>query len=195
MKNLKRRILIPFFSLIIVAASMLPAGAANIQNPPKTDDVSVKIVSPVLIKAKPVHDCNIAISITNNTDKTINDCACYLTVVDVGRKQTYPVDEFGENAYQTREVNNLAPHKSIQIKIPVKILYVGNFRFTASVISYGENVIYSAKALDVNIISDSAINKPFVIVSATAVPVVLLVVLAAVSVKRSKARRKTSENI
>jgi hypothetical protein len=124
-------------------------------------DITVKIISPTRIESTPAHDDIIKISVKNNTTNEIKNLGCYLTIVDVGRSQTYPVDEFGEEAYQTRNIS-LMPGEKTEVSIPVKILYIGNFKFTASVINFDTNYIYSAEALNVVMKSNSNMNKQLV---------------------------------
>ncbi|MDD2979287.1 MAG: hypothetical protein PHN80_04875 [Hespellia sp.] len=144
-------------------------------NQPKSDsEIQVEIISPKKIDSSPVYDGTIDIKVKNNTHQTISNMGCYLTIVDVGRNQTYPVDEFGENAYQTRTIEKLIPEEAVTIQIPVHILYVGQFRFTASVIAYDTNQIYTGAALPVTITAVSNLQKQVVIGTSVVMPILLL---------------------
>jgi hypothetical protein len=135
--------------------------------------ISVEIVSPSSIDSVPVHDDVIKVRITNNSSQTLYHLASYLTIVDVGRKQTYPVDEFGENAYQTRAIDSLAPGEKLVIDYPVHIMYVGQFCFTASVIQYDSNQVTTSDAVNVTMKAVSNLNRPLVYSVAGIVPIVL----------------------
>ncbi len=153
--------------LILLLACAFPAFADN------ADPVSVEIISPESISANPVHHDNIVIRVTNNNDKTYSDLHCFLTVLDVGRTQTLPVDEFGADAFQSRIIESLEPGQSTDITIPVRIMYVGDFRFTATVADCESNQLYTCPAISVDMLAVSTMNKPLVIGAAAGVPVLL----------------------
>lgn len=163
----------------------VPAFAANAGKAP---DVQVEITAPAAIDSVPVHDDKLTIAVTNSGDTTLHHLGCYLTVVDVGRGQTYPADEFGENAYQTRTIDALAPGEHTMVEIPVHILYVGQFRFTASVIDFETNQVFTGNALDVTMNAVSHLNKNLVMTVAGIVPVVLAA--SAVLLTQGKTKRK-----
>lgn len=148
-------------------------------------DLKVEIVSPSAINSVPIHEVTIEIKVTNKGNKTYNNLSCYLTIIDVGRKQTYPVDEFGEKAYQTREIASLAPNETATVLIPVRIMYVGEFRFTASVINYGTGEVLTGKALSVDMTAVSSLNKTLVMVVSSIVPAVLLGIAVVLTKKRT----------
>lgn len=156
--------------LILLLACAFPAFADN------ADPVSVEIISPESISANPVHHDNIIIRVTNNSDKTLSGLHCYLTVLDVGRTQTLPVDEFGSDAFQSRIIESLEPGQSTDITIPVRIMYIGDFRFTATVADCESNQLYTCPAINVNMLAVSTMNKPLVIGAAAGVPILLAVV-------------------
>lgn len=155
-------------SLLLTCA--FPAFADN------ADPVSVEIISPKSISANPVHHDNIIIRVTNNSDKTLSGLHCYLTVLDVGRTQTFPVDEFGSDAFQSRIIESLEPGQSVDVTIPVRIMYVGDFRFTATVADCESNQLYTCPAINVNMLAVSTMNKHLVIGAAAGVPILLAVV-------------------
>ena len=179
-----KRITVLTAALLLACLTALPgvASAAPAQ------DVSVEITSPAKISDVPVHSDNIEIRVTNNGRETYQNLSCYLTVVDRGRGQTYPADEFGENAYQTRTIDSLAPGESANVTIPVRILYVGSFRFTASVIDYATNRIFTGDAIDVAMTAASSLNKSLVMTVAALVPLALAA--AAFFLTRGRTKKK-----
>lgn len=170
-------------ALFILCLSAAPAMAAS-----KPSDIQVEITSPTSIDSVPIHNDTVEVSVTNNGKTTYRNLSCYLNIVDVGRGQTYPVDEFGENAYQTRTIASLAPGESTVISIPVRIMYVGNFRFTASVIDYGTGQNYTGNALSVVMTETSHLNKNLVIIVAVAVPALLTVIVSFLTHGKKKAK-------
>ncbi len=153
--------------LLLLAACAFPVLADS------AEPISVEIISPESISANPVHHDNIVIRVTNNSGKTYSDLHCFLTVLDVGRTQTLPVDEFGADAFQSRIIESLEPGQSTDITIPVRIMYVGDFRFTATVADCESNQLYTCPAISVDMLAVSTMNKPLVIGAAAGVPVLL----------------------
>lgn len=151
--------------LLFAAASPAPADTPR--------DLSVEIVSPAQISASPVHYDDIVIRVTNTGSAAANDLHCFLTVLDIGREQTLPVDEFGADAYQSRIIDSLAPGQSVDITIPVRIMYVGDFRFTATVCDSASNALYTGPAISVNMLAVSSMNKTLVIAAAVCIPLIL----------------------
>ncbi len=153
--------------LLLLAACAFPVLADS------AEPISVEIISPESISANPVHHDNIVIRVTNNSDKAYSNLHCFLTVLDVGRTQTLPVDEFGADAFQSRIIESLEPGQSTGITIPVRIMYVGDFRFTATVADCESNQLYTCPAISVDMLAVSTMNKPLVIGAAAGVPVLL----------------------
>lgn len=172
-----KKLLCLLLALLVLGA--LPAFAAE------TPALRVEIVSPAAIEAAPVHNDTIVIRITNDSDRTFENLHCYLTVLDVGRTQTLPVDEFGSSAYYSQIIDRLAPGEHAEITIPVRILYVGNFRFTATVADVSSNELFTGPAITVHMQAVSSISHPLVIATAAAVPL-LLAALAFVLTRRRK---------
>lgn len=162
-----KRIFCFIASLMLILVSASPALAAP------AGDIGVEILSPSSISANPVHYDNVVIRVTNNGGAPTNDLRCFLTVLDVGREQTLPVDEFGADAYQSRTIASLAPGQSTDVTIPVRIMYVGDFRFTATVADCDSNALYTGSAINVNMLAISSMNKTLVIIAAACVPLVL----------------------
>lgn len=136
--------------------------------------LQVVITSPKQIERKPVCEENIEFRVTNESNHEIKNIACYLMILDKGRGQTYPVDEFGQEAYQTREIEALASGEQITFTIPVKITYVGDFKFNVSAIEYGTDTVYTSNTLSVHMIQSSSMNKKVVMAVAGMLPILTL---------------------
>ncbi|ABX41844.1 hypothetical protein [Lachnoclostridium phytofermentans] len=157
-------------SLLILANCAVPAFAAT---NPIAQNIGVEITSPTSIEGKPVYNADIEITVKNMTDHEISNLICYLMIVDLGRDMTYPVDEFGTEAYQTRSITSLPAHGECIVVIPVKILYVGHFQFSASVTDLENNHTVTADPLSVNMIAVSELNKPLVVSVAVVIPLLI----------------------
>ncbi|MGB4407098.1 MAG: hypothetical protein WBI82_09605 [Sphaerochaeta sp.] len=172
---------------IIVTIGLLCSGIVPVFAGSSSPDYSVSITSPSLIDGKPVYSTDIVVSVKNLTDHPLGNLVAYLMILDVDRKQTYPVDEFGPQAYQSRSIDSLQPGATSAVTIPVKILYVGNFRFSVSVMDLENNQSISAQAIPVHMITDSKLNKPLIIWVSTIIPI--LVILTAL-ILGSRRKRK-----
>lgn len=159
-----------FAALLLLTCCAVPALAVSA---PATQDIGVEITSPSGIEGKPVYNTDIEITVKNLTDHEVKNLICYLMIVDLGRNMTYPVDEFGMEAYQTRKIASLPAYGESTVVIPVKITYVGQFQFSASVTDLENNRTVTADPLSVNMIAVSELNKPLVISVAVVVPVLI----------------------
>ena len=157
--------------------------AADIES---AQEISVTIIDPAVIEGKPVYNADIKISVKNLTNNEIKGLVCYLMIVDVERQQTYPVDEFGPDAYQTRIIESLRAHSEYTVTIPVKILYVGLFKFSASVMNLDKNYTVTADPLTVHMVAASKLNKTLVITTASIVPLFVAGIAVVLYWKRRK---------
>lgn len=115
-------------------------------------------------------------------------------MLDVGRTQTLPVDEFGSSTYYSQIIDRLAPGEHTEITTPVRILYVGNFRFTVTIADVSCNELFTGPAITVHMQAVSSIGHPLVIATAAAVPL-LLAALAFVLTRRRKCLRFSSPSL
>lgn len=174
-----------FAALLFMCVTAVPALASDAPAAGGSD-LKVEIASPSAIDSVPIHEDAIEIKVSNEGNEAYDRLACYLTIVDVGRRQTYPVDEFGEEAYQTREIASLAPGETATVLIPVRVMYVGEFRFTASVIDYETGAVITSDALPVTMAAVSNLNKALVMAVAAIVPVILLGIAIVLTKKRGR---------
>lgn len=181
-----KKIISVFAVLLLFACSTVSAFAA--QSP---QEVNVMINSPSAVEDKPVYETNLDITVTNTTDHTLNNLICYLSIVDADRGFTYNVDEFGDNAYQTRSIDSLAAGKSTNIVIPVKVTYVGQFKFLVSVINRDTGATSTSDALSVHMIATSHLNNTLVLTVAIIVPLaIILGVFILINRRKQLGKRK-----
>ena len=149
-----KRVSVFLLAVLVFALCALPAYADN------SPDVTVHIASPANIEMKPIYTGDITIKITNNSAADIPNMICYISIVDVGRGLSYNVDEFGPQAYQSRDVS-LAAGETVTVVIPVKVVYVGDFRFSVTAIDLDSGTAYTSEPLTVNLICSSNWYKSF----------------------------------
>ena len=182
---MKKIISLLFVVLLLCFSSMSVFAASDTKPEP---EMSVTITSPTSIESKPICEENIEITVKNLTDHELTNLAAYLMILDEGRNMTYPVDEFGQNAYQTRNIASIPENGEVKVTIPVKITYVGNFKFNVSVINYNNDYVTTSNTLPVKMIENSKMNKAVVMVVAAVVPFALACVVFII-VKRKKLKK------
>jgi hypothetical protein len=182
---MKKIISLLFVMLLLCFSSISVFAASDTSSAP---EMSVTITSPTSIESKPICEENIEITVKNLTDHELTNLAAYLMILDEGRNMTYPVDEFGQNAYQTRNITSIPENGEVKVTIPVKITYVGNFKFNVSVINYNNDYVTTSNTLSVKMIENSKMNKAIVMAVAVVVPIVLACVVFII-VKRKKLKK------
>lgn len=182
---MKKIISLLFVMLLLCFSSISVFAVSDTSSAP---EMSVTITSPTSIESKPICEENIEITVKNLTDHELTNLAAYLMILDEGRNMTYPVDEFGQNAYQTRNITSIPENGEVKVTIPVKITYVGNFKFNVSVINYNNDYVTTSNTLSVKMIENSKMNKAIVMAVAVVVPIVLACVVFII-VKRKKLKK------
>lgn len=183
---MKKTVATVMFTLLLVANSISVFASTDTSS--NLQDINVMITSPENIESRPVFEGNIQFTVTNNTDHELTNIACFLMILDKGRGQTYPVDEFGQDAYQTREIAAIEARETQTFTIPVKITYVGDFKFNIIAIHYGNDDVYTSNTLSVHMIENSSMNKTVVMIVAALVPILTLFV--SVIVVKGKKKKK-----
>lgn len=163
-----KRISVFLLAVLIFTLCAMPAYADA-----AVPDVTVHIASPANIEMKPIYTGDITIEISNNTAADIPNMICYISIVDVGRGLSYNVDEFGPQAYQSRAVS-LAAGETATVVIPVKVVYVGDFRFSVTAIDLDAGTAYTSEPLTVNMLTASELNRPLATVVAAVMPVLCI---------------------
>ena len=166
-----------------VSAGVLAAEGA------KEAGVSVEIVSPDRIESVPIYEGDVEIAVTNLSDIEQTNLNCFLTVVDEERKQSFPMDEFGPDSYQTRTIESLLPGETATIRIPLRVMYVGNFQLVANVVDYEANRVFAASSLPVCMISGTNLHRGLVIGVSAAIPVLLTGATLVLERKRGKRKK------
>ncbi len=181
---MKKKILFLITALAVAFQVVQPINV----NAAAREDIRVEILSEA-VNAKPVYNGEVDIKVKNNTQKTIERASLYLSVVDLKRKQSFPMDEFGENSYQTREIGNLKPGQEEIVTIPIRVMYVGDFKILANVVSQDSDVSYVSNAMPVVMTSDSHLNKNLVTTVSVITPIALAGVAALLYKKRGRKKK------
>lgn len=174
--------------LLFVGTMLLALGSGNVSaaEVKDYDAVQVEIVSPEKIEATPIYEGDVEIVVTNTSDTAQKNLNCFLTVVDEDRKQSFPMDEFGPDSYQTRTIDVLEPGESATVTIPLRVMYVGNFQLIANVTDYETGQVYAADSLPMTMTSDTNLHKGLVMGVSVVMPIGLISGTAVLSKKRGK---------
>lgn len=181
---MKKKILVFIGTVILALNSTNVRAAAGGTG----QSIQVEIVSPTTIETTPIYEGNAEIIVTNQSDVEQSNLNCFLSVVDEDRKQSFPMDEFGADSYQTRTIDTLKPGESVTVSIPLRIMYVGNFQLIANVADYSTNQVYAAASLPIKMLSNTSLHKGLVIGVSVAMPLMLTVM--AFGLGRKRGRRK-----
>lgn len=175
-----------FLLFSILASLILGTVTVQAQEVQNDNAIKVEIVSPQMIESAPIYEGNVDIVVTNESNVQKNDLNCFLSIVDEDRKQSFPMDEFGTDSYQTRFIETLNPGESVTVTIPLRIMYVGNFKLIANVADYNMNYVYAANALPIHIFSNTSMHKGLVMGVAVLMPVALSGLAYMLNRKRGK---------
>jgi len=179
---MRKRILL-FMGTVILTFGSIHVQAAETKS---SDAVQVEIVSPDRIESAPIYEGDVEIAVTNLSDTEQKNLNCFLTVIDEDRKQSFPMDEFGPDSYQTRTISSLKPGDTATIVIPLRVMYVGNFQLIANVTDYETNEVYAADSLPMTMISNTNLHKELVMGVSAVMPAGLLGATIALNRKRGK---------
>lgn len=148
-------------------------------------DIKVEIISPDSIESNPIYDGTVDIEVTNNGTTDREDLSVFLTVVDEDRNQSFPMDEFGLDSFQTRRIS-LKQGESQVVSIPIRVMYVGNFQFVANVCDYKTGEVFAGNSLPAKMISNTNLHKDLVRMVAVAMPIILVAVALMLTRKRGR---------
>lgn len=156
------------------------------------ETLKVEILSPEKIESVPIYEGDMEIAVTNLSDTTQSELNCFLTVVDEDRMQSFPMDEFEPDSYQTRKIASLQPGETATLTIPLRVMYVGNFQLVANVVDYASGSVYAAPSLRVCMISNTNLHRGLVIGVSAVMPVLLAAMTVMLGKKRGR-RKKTAD--
>lgn len=168
--------------VLMLGMSSVSVSAAEISN---QQDIQVEILSPTEIQSNPIYEGDVQIQVTNNGTTDRDDLSVFLTVVDEDRNQSFPMDEFGLDSFQTRRIS-LKKGESTVVPIPIRIMYVGNFDFVANVADYSTGEVFAAQALPAQMISNTNMNKNLMRAVAIATPIILFIIAKVLTGKRGR---------
>ncbi|MDD3231417.1 MAG: hypothetical protein PHY23_10040 [Oscillospiraceae bacterium] len=166
---MKKKIPTLLLLILLLTVFTVPAFAASND----TQALDVRITSPTAVEMKPIYAGDITAEVTNNSSGTLNHLNCFLSVFDVDRGLSYNVDEFGEKAYVAYPLS-LAPGETATVTIPVKVNYVGNFRFTVTVLDLDSERSCISQPLTVHMLTASELNKTVATIVAVIMPILCL---------------------
>lgn len=109
----------------------------------------------------------------------------YLSYMDVVDGIIYD-DEFGDKGEKTVRLDELKAGESVTVTIPLKIIFAGEFRITASVVDLNTGAVATSDAVTVTMTRITAMRNTLVICVAVVVPVVYAAVALVLTRRKSK---------
>jgi hypothetical protein len=169
--------------LLLVTTVPHTAGAAAVA-PPK---LAVELLSPAQVKDYPGIEQIVKANVTNLTDQPISDVMAYITLADLGKHMTVNLEDYSTD--KPVVIGTFQPKESKTIELPIRFVYTSNFFLYVTAVSSQFNNIQSSGAIPVEIFSNSSMDPSMVVIVSLGMPVLLLIVIAAVFVLRWKQRR------
>lgn len=168
--------------LLIIFTASTPVFAID-------NGLSIELISPSGASTRPVYDDIVVSKVSNNTGATMNDLIVYVTIIDTTNNIAVAVDEYGSTVDKPRKIESLLPEETIDIEIPIRFMYVGEFELYTSIMHKESNTVISSSPITIDMIGDSNINTNLVIIVSIAVPIFLLVIVLWLNGKQKKRQR------
>lgn len=179
---MKRFISLIFAVMMCLMVSM-PALAAT------QDGLEIELISPGNCTDSPIFEETVVSRITNNSSDILENLLVYITIIDTRNNIAVAVDEYGSTVDKPREIASLQPGEAVEIEIPIRFMYVGDFELYTSVMHKESGRVVSTSPITLNMLGDSHINPQAVTVVSTIMPVGLLACAAVPSVRRRRKKR------
>lgn len=170
-------------AILLLSLSALPAFAAE------QGGLEIELISPGNCEDRPVFEEVVVSCVTNNTSDTLENLLVYITIIDTRNNIAVAVDEYGSTVDKPRKIERLAPGESVEIEIPIRFMYVGDFELYTSVMHKASDTVVSAAPITLNMLGDSHINPQIVTTVSAVMPLGLLACAGGISIKRKREKK------
>jgi len=170
------------FSILIVPNKAFAASTL------KDNQLNIDIISNTDIKCYPGLDIVVEAEIKNNSDKTIKDILLYTNMIDTKKNAVVDLGEF--NSAKPIYIESLKPNESRIVKLPLNLVFTSS-RYYLYVTGFSKdyNNVVSTKAVTIDIMGNSLVNKNKVIGLSVIEPIAILAVIV-VSLLKKKSKRR-----
>lgn len=169
---------------LLISLMAVPAYAAE------QGGLEIELVSPGDCTARPVFEEVVVSRVTNNSNETLEDLLVYITIIDTRNNIAVAVDEYGSTVDKPRQIEKLEPGEMVEIEIPIRFMYVGDFELYTSVMHKESGRVVSTSPITLAMLGDIHIDPNAVKAVSTLMPLGLLACAGGLSVKRKKAKNK-----
>jgi len=177
------------FSILIVALLIVMNMSTLAFANETAQDIQIKILSPDGIKDYPGREDTIKVSITNNSTKDLHEILAYITMADIKKNMTVNLEDY--SADKPVFIEDIKSGETQVIELPIRFVYNSNYYLYVTVVTKENNIITSSKAIPIEILGNTKINKPLAMTVAVAEPIALLGLVGIVyGVRRKKYKVK-----
>ena len=170
----------------VVAVILFAGGAAAAQEPPPAPAFAVAVTTPTAIEEYPGIDKTLKVMLTNTSRAPFQNLLLYMTMADVTRNLVVDLSDF--NATKVFTIDTIAPRESINLDVPLKLVFTGDFYLYMTAIAKDTGTIAFSRAVSVKIYGAASPPRSLVVVVSVVVPGILLAVLLWLLFARSEFR-------
>lgn len=172
---------------IVAATILLAGGTAGAQAPTAGSPFAVAITAPAAIEEYPAIEKTLTVTVSNTGHAPVHDLLLYMTMADVTRNLVVDLLDF--SATRVYAIDTIEPMKSINLEIPLKLAFTGDFYLYMTAISKETGMTAFSKTIPVKILGTTSPSKDLVIIVSAAVPGLLLaLLLGLVAVRSNRAK-------
>lgn len=161
--------------LLVLIVSL--AGTAVYANQPNAD-LTVQILSPEGIKDLPGREEQVKVKVTNHSLHDLNEMLVYITMADLKKKMTVNLEDYG--ASKPVYLEKLATGESQIVQLPIRFVYTSKYYLYVTAVTKDNQVITSSRAIPVEILGNTKINKSWAMAVTIAEPLVLLMLVGGI---------------
>lgn len=157
-----------FFALLLIITLSTTVFAADV--PP----LAVTIDSPRSVQGIPGLDGIIKATVTNNTERPVDDVMVYITMTDLVKHMTVNLEDYSAN--KPVLVGTLQAGERKTVELPIRFVYVDKFWLYTSAVTSTSNLIASSRAIPVEITGNTLVDKQMVQSISFVMPMILIVI-------------------
>jgi len=183
-----KKISLLFMSLIFMISISTSAFGSNttLGNNP---NIEITIISPMGVQDFPGHEDIITAKVTNQGSEDLSQLLAYVTMADLNKNMTVNLEDYG--ADKPLYIESLKAGQSQTIELPIRFVYTSKYHLYVTVVTKDSHTISSSKAITIEILGNTKINKPLALGVSVIEPILILVLVGIIyGIRRKKYRVK-----
>ncbi len=125
-------------------------------------------------------------TITNNSDKAVNNIIAYISLANVTQGKESPMDLEDWSANKAIKIDTIPPHGTYEGKWPMRLIDSGSYVAYITVVDKNDNIPISSTMSHLDIKRILRLNPNNVLPVALGEPVIIGLVFAAIALRRRK---------